>query len=313
MAVYILKRIGASVATMFLVICITFFVMNAIPGSPFITENSTELQVAQANEKYGLDKPLVVQLKNYLTGYLHGDMGTSLKMQQGYPVTKIIFSQGKFSLSVRIGVLSLLTAVIIGIPLGCLSAYKRGKWMDGVLSIITTLGIAIPGFVVATLMLIIFAVELNWLPVISGTMDSWKTYIMPVVSIALYPACYVAKLTRTSMLDEINKDYIRTANAKGLNAKVTLFKHTLRNSLIPVVTYLGPLTAGIMTGNFVVETTFGIPGLGKYLVSSIVNRDYPLIMGVTVILAAMIILMNLVVDILYVIVDPRISLGSEEE
>lgn len=313
MILYILKRIGASVATLLLVICITFFVMNAIPGSPFITENSTEQQVEQANAKYGLDQPLIVQLKNYLVGYLHGDMGVSLKMQQGYPVTTIIFSQNKFELSVRIGLLSLLTAVIIGIPLGVLSAYKRGKWLDGFLSVVTTLGIAIPGFVVATLMLILFAVQLHWLPVISGTLDDWKTYIMPVVSIALYPACYVAKLTRTSMLDEINKDYIRTANAKGVVSKVVLFKHALRNSLIPVITYLGPLTAGIMTGNFVVETTFGIPGLGKYLVSSIVNRDYPLIMGVTIILAALIIIMNLVVDIVYVVIDPRISLASKGE
>lgn len=313
MILYILKRIGASVATLLLVICITFFVMNAIPGSPFITENSTEQQVEQANAKYGLDQPLIVQLKNYLVGYLHGDMGVSLKMQQGYPVTTIIFSQNKFELSVRTGLLSLLTAVIIGIPLGVLSAYKRGKWLDGFLSVVTTLGIAIPGFVVATLMLILFAVQLHWLPVISGTLDDWKTYIMPVVSIALYPACYVAKLTRTSMLDEINKDYIRTANAKGVVSKVVLFKHALRNSLIPVITYLGPLTAGIMTGNFVVETTFGIPGLGKYLVSSIVNRDYPLIMGVTIILAALIIIMNLVVDIVYVVIDPRISLASKGE
>lgn len=313
MILYILKRIWASVATLLLVMCITFFVMNAIPGSPFITENSTEQQVEQANAKYGLDKPLIVQLKNYLAGYLRGDMGVSLKMQQGYPVTTIIFEQNKFELSVRIGLLSLIAAVIIGIPLGVLSAYKRGKWMDGFLSVITTLGIAIPGFVVATLMLILFAVQFNWLPVISGTLDSWKSYIMPVVSIALYPACYVAKLTRTSMLDEINKDYIRTANAKGVVSNIVMFKHALRNSLIPVVTYLGPLTAGIMTGNFVVETTFGIPGLGKYLVSSIVNRDYPLIMGVTIILASLIIIMNLAVDIIYVIIDPRISLASKGE
>lgn len=309
---YICKRILVSIVTLFAVTAITFFVMNAVPGSPFITENSTAQQVALANAKYGLDKPLIVQLKNYIVGYFHGDMGTSLSMQKGTSVTKILLHQGKFKISIKIGVLSLILAIVIGIPLGCVAAYYKGKWIDGVLSVLTTLGIAIPGFVVATLMLVVFAVEAKWLPAISGSLSSFKAYIMPITAVALYPTCYVSKLTKTSMLDAINQDYIRTARSKGLKTKVIVFKHALRNSLIPVITYLGPLTAGIMTGSFVVETTFGIPGLGKYTVSSILNRDYPIIMGTTVVLAAMVIVMNLLVDIGYCIVDPRISLSSKE-
>ena len=176
------------------------------------------------------------------------------------------------------------------------------------LRVITTLGVAVPSFVLCAVLLIFLGVRLQWVPVFSGSLTTWKAYIAPVIGLSFYPMCYVAKLTRTSMLDAIHQDYIRTARAKGLKTKVIIFKHALRNSLIPVITYLGPMTAGIVTGGFVVEQTFQIPGLGKYFISSILNRDYPIIMATTVILAALVIIMNLVVDIAYKIVDPRISL-----
>ncbi len=313
MAVYILKRIVAAFLTLLLIASVTFFLMNAIPGSPFMTEKSTPEQIALANAKYGLDKPLVVQWANYIGNYLKGDMGTSLKMQEGTPVTTILFHEGKFELSIKVGVCALLLAVLVGIPLGCIAAYNRGKWVDNVLRVVTTFGVAVPAFVAATLLLMIFGVALGWLPVISGSLPNFASYIMPTITLSLYPSCYIAKLTRTSMLDAINQDYIRTALAKGLKTKKIIFKHALRNSLIHVITYLGPLTAGIITGGFVVETTFGIPGLGKYFISSILNRDYPLIMGTTVVLAALIVLMNLVVDIAYKIVDPRITLSAKED
>ncbi len=309
---YTLKRIASSIATLLLVAAITFFLMNAIPGSPFMTEKSTPQQIAQANAKYGLDKPLVVQFGNYVKNYLHGDMGVSLKMQEGTEVTKILFGQGKFILSIKLGLLALLVAVIIGIPLGVLSAYYRGRAVDNVLRVITTLGIAMPSFVVATLMLFEFAVALGWLPVQSGSLDSASAYVMPVLTLALNPMCRIAKLTRTSMLDSISQDYIRTARAKGLKTQLILFKHALRNSLIPVITYLGPLTAGIITGALVVEQIYHIPGLGAYFVSSILNRDYPVIMGTTILLAVLIIVMNLVVDVAYKIVDPRINITSQK-
>ncbi len=313
MAGYIVKRITVAILTLLVIMCITFLLMNAVPGSPFLTEKSTPEMIAKANAKYGLDKPLYVQLFNYIKSYLKGDLGTSLKMQEGTSVSKIIFHQGKFVLSIKLGVYALLLAIIIGIPLGCIAAYNRGKWIDGFLRVLTTIGVAIPTFVLATLLLVTFAVKLKWLPTLSSSLSGFKSYIMPVISLSFYYTCYVAKLTRTSMLDAINQDYIRTARAKGVKTRSLILKHALRNSLIPVITYLGPVMAGIITGSFVVESTFSIPGLGKYFVQSVLNRDYPVIMATTVVLSALVILMNLVVDIAYKIVDPRITLTGKED
>lgn len=307
---YILKRVAASVVTLLLVAAITFLAMNAIPGNPFLDENTTVEQMEIANAKYGLDQPLLVQMKNYLLNYLHGDMGESLKMQRGTPVKDIIFGQGKFELSIQLGVLALFLTVLMGIPLGCIAAYNRGKTVDNFLNVFSTVGIAAPNFVVATLLLTLLSVKLGILPAVSGSFDDPKAIIMPAIALSLYYVCYVAKLTRTSMLDAINQDYIRTARAKGLRTGSLIFKHALRNALIPVVTYLGPLTAGLLCGGFVVETTFGVPGLGRYFVSSIIDRDYPIIMATTIVLSTLIIGMNLIVDIVYKIVDPRISLSG---
>jgi len=303
----------AAVATVVLIMAVTFFLMNTIPGSPFLTEKSTPQQIEMANQKYGLDKPLIVQFKNYLVNYVHGDLGVSLKMQEGTPVKTILFHQGKFQLSVRLGIIAILVAIAFGIPLGCISAYKRGTWIDGFLRVLTTFGIAIPVFVLAATLLVFLGVKLGWLPTLSGSLTSWKAYIMPIISLSFYDLCYIAKLTRTTMLDAINQDYIRTARAKGVKNKVIILKHALRNSLIPVITVLGPMIAFIIAGAFVVETTFSIPGIGKYFVESIINRDYTIIMATTVILSIVVIMMNLVVDIAYKIVDPRITLSSSDE
>lgn len=313
MVKYLFKRVGVAILTLFLVATITFFLMNAIPGSPFLTEKSTPEQIARAEAKYGMDKPLIVQYKNYMVNLVQGDLSVSLKMQEGTEVSQIIFGQNKFVLSIKVGVLALITAVVFGIALGCVAGYCRGKWIDNVLRVLTTFGVAVPSFVVASLLLIIFGVNLKWLPVISGSLESASSYIMPVIALSFYPTCYIAKLTRTSMLDAINQDYIRTARAKGLKTNKIVVKHALRNSLIPVATYFGPLTASIITGGFVVESTFGIPGLGKYFISSILARDYPVIMATTIVLASIIIVMNLVVDILYKVIDPRINLTKAED
>jgi len=310
---YIVKRLLGAAGTLLLIMAITFFLMNAIPGSPFLTEKSTPQSIELANKKYGLDKPLIVQFKNYVFNYLQGDLGVSLKMQEGTAVSKIIFEQGKFEISIKLGLCALALAVVIGIPLGCIAAYRRGGWLDGFLRVITTVGVAIPTFVLATLMLVFFAVHLGWLPAKSNTLPDFRSYIMPVISLSFYYTCYIAKLTRTSMLDTINQDYIRTAKAKGVKTRSMILKHALRNSLIPVITYLGPVTAGIITGSFVVESTFQIPGLGKYFVQSVLNRDYTVIMATTVVLSALVIFMNLVVDLAYKIVDPRITLTAKED
>ena len=312
MAGYIVKRIAVAILTLLVIMCITFLLMNAVPGSPVLTEKSTPEQIARANAKYGLDKPLYVQLFNYIKNYLKGDLGTSLKMQEGTSVSKIIFHQGKFRLSIKLGVYALLLAIVIGIPLGCIAAYNRGKWIDGFLRVLTTVGVAIPTFVLATLLLVSFAVKLKWLPTLSSSLTNFKSLIMPVVALSFYYTCYIAKLTRTSMLDAINQDYIRTARAKGVKTRSLILKHALRNSLIPVITYLGPVLAGIITGSFVIESTFSSPGLGRYYIQSVLTRDYPVIMATTVVLSALVIFMNLVVDIAYKIVDPRITLTSKE-
>lgn len=310
MAGYIIKRVVMAILALLIITCLTFIMMNMIPGGPFLSEKAPTPEVLAALEaKYGLDKPLGEQLVNYIKDLLHGDMGVSFKMQKNRPVKTIIGEM--FPVSAKVGVFAILNAIIIGIPMGCLAAYNRGKAVDSILRVVMTIGISIPSFVVATLLLIIFSVNLKILP---GTgLSSWKNYLMPCFALSFYPMCYIGRMTRSSMLDAINADYIRTARAKGLPTSQLIFKHALRNSLIPVVTYIGPLVAYILSGGFVVETVFSIPGLGRYFIQSILNRDYTIIMGTTIFLAAFVIAMNLVVDILYKVIDPRINLASGGE
>ena len=310
MAGYLIKRVLMALLALLIITCVTFVVMNLVPGGPFLSEKAPSPEVLAALEaKYGLDKPLGEQLVNYLKDLLHGDLGVSFRMQKNRPVTTIIGEM--FPISAKVGVFAVLNAVILGIPLGCLAAYNRGKPIDSILRVIMTLGISIPSFVVATLLLVLFSVNLKIPP---GTgLASWKNYLMPCFALSFYPMCYIGRMTRSSMLDAINADYIRTARAKGLPSRRIIFKHALRNSLIPVVTYIGPMTAYILSGGFVVETVFSIPGLGRYFIQSILNRDYPIIMGTTIFLAAFVIVMNLLVDVLYKVIDPRITLGSGGE
>lgn len=310
MAGYLIKRVLMALLALLIITCVTFVVMNLVPGGPFLSEKAPSPEVLAALEaKYGLDKPLGEQLVNYLKDLLHGDLGVSFRMQKNRPVTTIIGEM--FPISAKVGVFAVLNAVMLGIPLGCLAAYNRGKPIDSILRVIMTLGISIPSFVVATLLLVLFSVNLKILP---GTgLASWKNYLMPCFALSFYPMCYIGRMTRSSMLDAINADYIRTARAKGLPSRRIIFKHALRNSLIPVVTYIGPMTAYILSGGFVVETVFSIPGLGRYFIQSILNRDYPIIMGTTIFLAAFVIVMNLLVDVLYKVIDPRITLGSGGE
>lgn len=307
MAKFVTKRVAQALIVLLLITSITFLMMFLIPGGPFLSEKSPSPQVLAAMEaKYGLDKPVPVQLKNYLVHLVQGDLGVSLKMQKNRPVLTIIMEM--FPVSAKIGLISLVFAILIGVPLGSISAYNRGHWIDSILRVVMTLGVSIPGFVVATVLLIFFGSILGLLPTVG--LNSWQSYIMPCFSLAFYPMCYIGRLSRSSMLDVIHQEYIRTARAKGVATKAIIFKHALRNAFIPVLTYLGPLTAYILTGGFVVETVFNIPGLGRYFIQSILNRDYPIIMGTTIFLAALIIIMNLIVDILYKAVDPRIDLAK---
>ncbi|MBR1478513.1 MAG: ABC transporter permease [Lachnospiraceae bacterium] len=304
MVKYIIKRIFIGIITAFIVATLTFFIMNLVPGGPFLSEKAVTPQAQQAMEaKYGLDKPLFQQYLTYMGGLLHGDMGVSLK-KRGFTVTEII--KNKFPVSARLGGIAVLVAVLIGVPLGSVAAYRRGKTVDNIIIVFSTGGIAIPSFLTSTLMMYILSVKLKLLP--SLGLDSPKSYIMPVIALSLYPACYIARLMRSSMLDVIGQDYMRTARAKGVSVFKSIFKHALRNAILPVVTYLGPLLASLMTGSFIIEKIFTIPGLGHEFVSAIPSRDYPLIMGTTIFLACFIIIMNVIVDIAYAFIDPRIKL-----
>ena len=301
---YILKRILLAIVTIWAVATLTFFLMNMVPGGPFLSEKAISPQATAALEaKYGLEKPLWQQYLTYMAGASHGDFGDSLK-QRGRTVMDIITM--KFPVSARVGGVSVLVALLLGVPLGCIAALKRGKFLDNLISVVSTCGIAVPSFVICTLLLYFFGVRLQILPTMGLT--SWKHYVMPVMALAFYPTAYIMRLMRSSMLDVLGQDYMRTAKAKGLAGGKILFKHALRNAILPVITYVGPLLAYTVTGSFVVEKIFTIPGLGGEFISAINGRDYTLIMGTTIFLATLIILMNVVVDIVYKIVDPRIKL-----
>ena len=301
---YIPKRILLAIVTIWAVATLTFFLMNMVPGGPFLSEKAISPQATAALEaKYGLDKPLWQQYLTYMAGASHGDFGDSLK-QRGRTVMDIITM--KFPVSARVGGVSVLVALLLGVPLGCIAALKRGKFLDNLISVVSTCGIAVPSFVICTLLLYFFGVRLQILPTMGLT--SWKHYVMPVMALAFYPTAYIMRLMRSSMLDVLGQDYMRTAKAKGLAGGKILFKHALRNAILPVITYVGPLLAYTVTGSFVVEKIFTIPGLGGEFISAINGRDYTLIMGTTIFLATLIILMNVVVDIVYKIVDPRIKL-----
>lgn len=312
MAKFIFKRVLMAILTVFLVSTVTFALMKAAPGNPWLSEKNPPQSVIDAlNKKHGLDKSVPEQYLIYMGNLLTGDLGVSIKTQKNRPVIDIIAD--KFPLSAQIGIIALAWAIVAGIPLGCLAAYRRGKLTDSILRVVCTLGVSLPGFVVATVLMILFCGGIPDLTIFPGTFSAANGvigYVLPCFCLGLYPMCYIARLTRSSMLDAINQEYIKTARAKGLHTGKIIFKHALRNAVIPVITYLGPLTAFTLCGGFVVETVFGIPGLGTFFIGSIQALDYPLIMGTVIFLAAFIVVMNLVVDLLYMVVDPRMDLAK---
>ena len=301
---YVLKRIGLAILTIWVVITITFFVMHAVPGGPFVGEKATTPAVQAAMEaKYGLDKPVLEQYFTYLGDIvLRFDFGPSLK-QRGRQVIDIIADGMK--VSAKLGLIAAFGALVVGIVLGAVAALRRNKVIDKVIMVITTACVSMSSCIAGGWLLTIFAVSLHLLPANGAQKNG---LILPVVTLALYPMAYITRLTRSSMLDVLGQDYIRTARAKGVPGFKVIFGHALKNSLIPVITYFGPMLAYIVTGSIVVEQIFAVPGIGRAFVNSITGRDYPLIMGTTIILACLIIIMNLVSDLLYKIVDPRIEL-----
>lgn len=301
MARYIIKRILLAILTVFIICAITFFTMNAVPGGPFNSEKALDASTIAALEaRYGLDKPVPVQFVNYLKQLFHGDLGVSLK--NGREISAIIGES--FPTSAKLGLMAIAVALVCGTIFGSLAALMRNKFPDRVIIFCSTLFTAVPSFVLATLLLLVFCIKLGWFPVWSA---DGASYFLPVIALAAYPMAYITRLSKTSMLDALSQDYIRTARAKGVAKWKMIFKHALRNSLIPVITYAGPQIAYIITGSMVVETIFTIGGLGSKFISGINNRDYPLIMATTIFLSVLMVAANLICDLLYKLVDPRIN------
>lgn len=302
MSKYVLKRTGLAIVTVILISMITFFAMNAIPGGPFDSEKATSPEVRAVLEaRYNLDKPVLEQYTIYMKNLLHGDWGVSLQTGRGIWGT----ISSSFLVSARIGGIAAVIAILVGIVMGSVAALTRNKWPDRVIVFLSTVATSMPSFILATILLYIFCIQLGWIPVWS---TSNQNYTLPVIALALYPMAYITRLTKTSMLDALGQDYIRTARAKGVASWKVIFKHSLRNALIPVVTYVGPMIAFILTGSLVIENIFTIGGLGAKFISAITNRDYPLIMATTIFLAIIMVIANLLTDIAYKLIDPRIKL-----
>lgn len=300
---YILKRVVAALITIWFIMTLTFVLMYAIPGSPISTEKVYDVALQQAlEEKFGLNKPLHERYVKCLVDYAHGDFGISY-LKIGLTTNEIIASG--FPYSLRIGIYASGLIVLFGIAAGILAALRQNRFVDRFLMVLSTLGSTIPSFVFATLYLFLFSKILGLVPAFG--VKTWTGYIGPVLVTAVFSMAFVTRLMRTSMIEELNQDYIRTARAKGISEFKVVAKHAMRNAILPVVTYVGPMIAMVVTGSFVIEKVFGIPGIGSLFTSSVLTRDYTLIMGITVFFSVFLVFCTLVVDILYVFVDPRIK------
>ena len=300
---YVIGRILSAILTIILIATVTFFMMHAIPGGPFTREKPVPASILRVLEaKYKLDDPLIKQYADYMIGLFTFNLGPSFS-KVGVSVSDLIL--GGLPASAKIGALATLVIVFLGIPFGIISALKQNTKLDYLVMFMATLGVTVPSFVIATLVIYFFAGKLGWLPTFG--ISSPLGYIGPTIALSGYSLSFVTRLTRSSMLEVLRQDYIRTARANGISEMKVLIKHAIKNALIPVVTYIGPMVATILTGSFVIEKIFAIPGIGRYYVESITNRDYTTIMGVTAFYAAFYIVMVLLVDMAYVMIDPRIK------
>lgn len=302
---YILKRILISIITLFVLVTISFALVKALPGSPFTNNKVPDQAKASLYTYYGLDKPVIEQYFIYLNNMLHGNLGYSTTLT-GRTVNSII--ETAFPFSMDLGLRAIGVGVTVGIILGVAAALKRGGVTDKICMVIAVLGTSIPSFIIGAMIQYLFAVELKWFPV--ATYESFAHTILPTFALSLGMIASIGKYTRTSMLEVIYSDYVRTADAKGLSALEIVSKHEIRNAILPIVTMLGPMVAGVLTGTFVVEQIFAIPGLGRHFVTSVTNLDYSLIVGLTVFYGAFLVIMNLAVDIVYGLIDPRIRVDG---
>lgn len=307
MAKYIVKRIIGMIPTMLIIITLSFFIVRLAPGGPFASERAlTEVIQKNMEAKYHMNEPMVEQYGRYLFDVLRGDLGPSYKYKD-YDVNYYIGNS--LPNSMVLGAISMTIAVIIGVTLGILAAVYQNSWVDYLCMALAVMGVSIPLFVIAPVLQLVFSLKLKWLPT-SGwysTGEGLKTMILPVAALCFSHLATVSRLTRSSMLETLREDYIRTAKAKGMKGSTIILKHAMKGAMLPVVSYLGPAFAGIMTGSVVVEQIFRVPGLGKFFVQSSFNRDYTMIVGIVIVYSVILVIMNLIVDIVYALLDPRIA------
>jgi oligopeptide transport system permease protein len=302
---YVARRILTSIPTLLVIVTVAFFMMRIAPGGPFDRERALPAEIEKnVLAAYDLDQPLLVQYADYLLGVLQGDFGPSFKYRD-FTVAELLWTG--FPASLEVGGLAILLAVVLGIALGTLAALRQNTGFDYAVMATAMTGITIPNFVMAPLLTLIFGVWLSWLPVAGWNGGAPRNLILPVIALALPQIAYIARLTRGSMIEVLHANYIRTARAKGLRERIVVVRHALKGALLPVVSYLGPATAQVVTGSVVIETIFGIPGIGRYFIQGALNRDYTLVMGTVIVFAVLIILLNLIVDLLYGLLDPKVK------
>ena len=305
MVFYVCKRTAGALGTLFITVVLTFMLLRFLPGGPFDKDKALSAEVkANIESLYHLDKPLSHQFFYYIAGLFKGDLGQSYKYI-GRSVSDIISET--LPVSIQLGLYALIVSVLLGLPFGLLAAARQNTLTDRFLMIGAVSGVSLPSFLTAPILILFFCFYMGWLE--PALWEGPSYYILPLVVLGVRPASVLARLTRASVLEVIQSDYIRTAKAKGLDGFTVLYKHIFKNAFLPVLTFLGPLTAGILTGSFVVEHIFAVPGLAKHLINSVGNRDYPLILAVTLLYSAVLIVSNLVVDLLYSHFDPRIKLA----
>lgn len=308
MVKYIFKRIGAGIVSLFVLITITFFLLHIIPGGPFSPAENRNVPpqiLEKITEQYGLNDPIPEQYVRYLKNLAQGNLGTSFKKQDA-TVNELI-AQG-FPVSAKVGFWGVLISLAIGVPLGVVAAVKRGKWPDGAAMVFATIGVSVPSFVICVLMMYFFCEKWKIFP--SYGLTSWKHYILPVFCMAFSQIAYITRLMRSSMLETMRQDYIRTERAKGVPEFTVIGKYAMKNSLLPIITYVGPMVAALLTGTFIIEKMFSVPGLGRYFVTAISDRDYSVTLGLTLFVGALIIVVNIIVDIMYALIDPRVKIDK---
>jgi oligopeptide transport system permease protein len=302
---YVARRILTSIPTLLVIVTVAFFMMRIAPGGPFDRERALPAEIEKnVLAAYDLDQPLLLQYRDYLLGVLQGDFGPSFKYRD-FTVAELLWTG--FPASLEVGGIAIILAVVVGIGLGTLAALRQNTALDHAVMATAMTGITIPNFVMAPLLTLVFGVYFGLLPVAGWNGGAPANLVLPVIALALPQIAYIARLTRGSMIEVLHANYVRTARAKGLRERIVVVRHALRGALLPVVSYLGPATAQVVTGSVVIETIFGIPGIGRYFIQGALNRDYTLVMGTVIVFAVLIILLNLVVDLLYGLLDPKVK------